>query len=135
MTQARMIRLHKVPDTPRLLDPSGKGGLREMEERDVQAVADLFSRYMRRFDMSFVMTRDEVRHQFLSGRGQGPPSKDSWKMARERQVVWTYVYEVRMSDLVSQLLDRFGWLRTFCRTHRRTRSRTSYRSTVFRQRS
>lgn len=94
MTQARMIRLNKVPDTPRLLESSGKGGLREMEERDLQEVADLFERYMRRFGMAFVLTLEEVRHHFLSGRGQGPTSKDSWKSAREGQVVWTYVYEV-----------------------------------------
>lgn len=102
MTQARMIRLNKVPDVPRLLDPSGNGGLREMEERDVPEVAELFSRYMKRFGMTFVMTLDEVRHQFLSGRGEGPSSKDSWKTPREGQVVWTYVYEVNLPTIISE---------------------------------
>ncbi|KAI0724001.1 N-myristoyl transferase [Cerioporus squamosus] len=89
MTLARMIRLHKVPDRPRLLDQ----GLREMEERDVPQVSDLFARYMRRFDMSPVFTEDEIRHQFLSGTGEGPRGGESWKKPRDGQVVWTYVVE------------------------------------------
>ena len=90
MTLARMIRLHKVPDRPRLLDY----GLREMEERDVPQVADLFARYMQRFDMVPIFTEEEIRHQFLSGLGEGPRGPDSWKTKREGQVVWTYVVEV-----------------------------------------
>ena len=90
MTLARMIRLHKLPDRPRLLDQ----GLREMEDADVKQVGDLFTRYIRRFDMSPVMSDDEVQHQFLSGRGDGPRGADSWKTKREGQVVWTYVVEV-----------------------------------------
>lgn len=91
MTLARMIRLHKLPDRPRLLDQ----GLREMEERDVPQVTDLFSRYMKRFTMFPVMSEDEVRHQFLSGLGDGPRGGDSWKIRRDGQVVWAYVVEVR----------------------------------------
>ncbi|OBZ69197.1 Glycylpeptide N-tetradecanoyltransferase [Grifola frondosa] len=101
MTLARMIRLHRVPDHPRLLEQ----GLREMEARDVSQVADLISRYMRRFGMAPVMTLDEVRHQFLSGLGKGPRGKDSWKTRREGQVVWAYVVENpethKITDVVS----------------------------------
>ncbi|KAI0780696.1 N-myristoyl transferase [Trametes elegans] len=101
MTLARMIRLHKLPDRPRLLDH----GLREMEDRDVPQVTDLFSRYMRRFNMFPVMNEDEVRHQFLSGLGIGPRGPNSWKTKREGQVVWTYVVEnpktQKVSDFVS----------------------------------
>ncbi|KAI0752837.1 N-myristoyl transferase [Daedaleopsis nitida] len=89
MTLARMIRLHKVPDRPRLLDQ----GLREMDDADVPQVSALFDRYMERFDIVPVMTEADVRHQFLSGRGVGPRGKDSWKDTREGQVVWTYVVE------------------------------------------
>ena len=85
-----MIRLHKVPDRPRLLDH----GLREMDDDDVEQVGDLFARYMKRFDMIPIMSEDEVQHQFLSGRGEGPRGPDSWKSKREGQVVWTYVVEV-----------------------------------------
>ncbi len=92
-TLARMIRLHKVPDRPRLLDQ----GLREMEERDVPQVLDLFTRYMQRFDMVPVMNEDDVRHQFHTGLGEGPRGGDSWKVKREGQVMWTYVVEVSLS--------------------------------------
>ncbi|KAI0807591.1 N-myristoyl transferase [Fomes fomentarius] len=88
-TLARMIRLHKVPDRPRLLDQ----GLREMEERDVPQVLDLFTRYMQRFDMVPVMNEDDVRHQFHTGLGEGPRGGDSWRIKREGQVMWTYVVE------------------------------------------
>ncbi len=91
MTLARMIRMHKVPERPRLLDQ----GLREIEERDVPQVCDLFARYMRRFDMSPVFNEDEIRHQFLSGMGEGRRGGETWKHPREGQVVWTYVVEVR----------------------------------------
>ncbi|KAI0333481.1 N-myristoyl transferase [Cubamyces sp. BRFM 1775] len=101
MTLARMIRLHKLPERPRLLNQ----GLREMEERDVSQVTDLFGRYMQRFHMVPVMNEDEVRHQFLSGLGEGPRGTDSWKQRREGQVVWTYVVEDpnthKVTDFVS----------------------------------
>ncbi|KAH0827058.1 N-myristoyl transferase [Lanmaoa asiatica] len=85
MTLARMIRIYKVD--PKTTLP----GLREIEERDVPEVADLFARYMQRFDMVPLMTVDEVRHQFLSGRGElDHPSENN---RRPKQVVWTYVVE------------------------------------------
>ena len=86
MTLARMIRIYKVD--PKTTLP----GLREIEERDVPEVADLFARYMQRFDMVPLMTVDEVRHQFLSGRGE--PDQPSENNRRPKQVVWTYVVEV-----------------------------------------
>ena len=93
MTQARMIRLHKLPEKPRLLEQ----GLREMEERDVSQVTSLFERYMKRFGMVPVYDEADITHQFLSGRGEGPRGPDSWKTPREGQVVWTYVVEVSPS--------------------------------------
>ncbi|THH27491.1 hypothetical protein EUX98_g6689 [Antrodiella citrinella] len=89
MTLARMIRINKVPEHPRLLDR----GLREMEEKDLLEVAALYAKYMQRFDMRLEFTSEEVRHHFLSGRGEGPGEKESWKKPRPGQVVWTYVIE------------------------------------------
>jgi glycylpeptide N-tetradecanoyltransferase len=86
MTLARMIRQHKVPDSTTL----GKAGLREMVEADIPEVLELYTRYMKRFDMAPVMTKDEITHQFLSGRGRGEMSEER----REAQVVWSYVVEV-----------------------------------------
>ena len=88
MTIARMIRQFKVASTPAL----SRAGLREMEERDVSAVAELYGRYMERFDMIPLLEEDEVRHQFLSGRGKG--EREASNGRRQGQVVWTYVVEV-----------------------------------------
>lgn len=87
-----MQRLHKLATAPTLLN----SGLREMRDDDVPQVAELFTRYMHRFQLSPIMDHDEIRHQFLSGLGHGPAPKD-FKGKRERQVVWAYVVEVRRS--------------------------------------
>jgi glycylpeptide N-tetradecanoyltransferase len=84
MTIARMIRLNKVPARPCL-------ALREMEAKDIPQVAELYSRYMDRFDMATDMTKEEIEHIFLSGRG-GEPSDT--KGRRTGQIVWSYVVEV-----------------------------------------
>jgi len=91
MTIARMARQSKVPSTASL----SRSGLREMEERDVAAVGDLFRRYMERFDMVQLFDEEDIRHQFLSGHGTG--EVDSSTGRRTDQVVWTYVVEVRSS--------------------------------------
>ena len=88
MTIARMIRQFKVGSTPAL----SRVGLREMEEKDVSAVAELYRRYMERFDMIPLLEEDDVRHQFLSGRGNG--EREASIGRRRGQVVWTYVVEV-----------------------------------------
>ena len=88
MTLARMMRQHLLPSHPHLLSQ----GLREMEDRDTEAVHDLYSRYSERFDMVPNMSIEEFRHQFMSGRGVGEVNAENKR--RERQVVWTYVVEV-----------------------------------------
>jgi hypothetical protein len=82
-----MLLQYKLPSTPHF----AASGLREMEERDVEQVTDLYGRYMRRFDMSPVMTAEEVRHNFLSGKGT---SEKGASGRREEQVLWVYVVEV-----------------------------------------
>ncbi|KAI9453987.1 N-myristoyl transferase [Lactarius psammicola] len=91
MTIARMIRQSKVPSTPLL----SRSGLREMEVRDVSAVAELYRRYMERFDMAPLLEEEDIRHQFLSGRGTGEREASTGR--RPAQVVWTYVVEKRTS--------------------------------------
>lgn len=93
MTLARMIRVNKVPTTPAL-------AVREMEENDVVQVAELFTRYMQRFDMVPEFTVDEVRHQFMSGRGRGEVG-DGGEGRKEGQVTWTFVVEVNMAQTSS----------------------------------
>jgi hypothetical protein len=84
MTIARMVRLNKVPVRPCL-------ALREMEAKDIPEVAELYSRYMDRFDMATDMTKEEIEHTFLSGRGEEPSDT---KGRRTGQIVWSYVVEV-----------------------------------------
>ncbi|KAF5381046.1 hypothetical protein D9615_004033 [Tricholomella constricta] len=86
MTLARMIRVNKVPST------FTTRGLRQMEGKDVQQVADLFTRYMKRFEMVPVFGEDEVQHQFMSGIGTGAVG-DGGPGRRVGQVTWTYVVE------------------------------------------
>jgi glycylpeptide N-tetradecanoyltransferase len=87
MTLARMIRVNKVPSN------YSSAGLREMEERDVSQIANLFTRFMKRFEMSPIFNLDEVKHQFLSGIGKGSIG-DGGSGRRDGQVTWTYVVEV-----------------------------------------
>lgn len=82
-----MILQYKLPSAPHF----AASGLREMEERDVKQVTDLYKRYMDRFDMSPRMTAEEVRHNFLSGKGTGEKGASG---RREGQVLWAYVIEV-----------------------------------------
>lgn len=87
MTLARMIRIYKVPSNLHLAS-----SIREMEEKDVEGVHALYTKYMQRFDLVPEMTVEEVRHQFLSGKGTGEKKKEDSR--RQGQVVWTYVVEV-----------------------------------------
>ena len=92
MTLARMTRLQKLASVPQL----AKTGLREMEDKDIPQVAELFAHFYERYTMSPIMTLEEIRHQFLSGLGSGPAPKN-WQGKREKQVVWAYVVEVIIS--------------------------------------
>ncbi|KAI0362380.1 N-myristoyl transferase [Trametes cingulata] len=122
MTLARMIRLHKLPDRPRLLDH----GLREMEDRDVPQVTDLFARYMQRFDLVPVMSEDEVRHQFLSGLGEGPRGPDSWKTKRDGQVVWAYVVEDPVTHKITDYVSFYSLPSTIMNHHKHNLLNAAY---------
>jgi glycylpeptide N-tetradecanoyltransferase len=62
-----MIQQAKVPSTLTL----ARFGLREMEERDVSAIAELFWRHMKHFNMIPLLEEEDMRHQFPSGRSMG----------------------------------------------------------------
>ncbi|KAL2755748.1 hypothetical protein ACRALDRAFT_2105683 [Sodiomyces alcalophilus JCM 7366] len=70
------IRKYHLPEN------TSTRGLREMQLKDVDAAMDLFGKYMARFDMYPIYSRDEFIHWFI-------PSKDY----TPEQVVWTYVVE------------------------------------------
>ena len=86
-----MIKLNTLAPTPVLADK----GLREMEEKDVDAVEELFKRYMSRFKMAPEFSKGEIQHNLLSGRGTGELGAGGVPGRRSHQVVWSYVVEVR----------------------------------------
>lgn len=96
MTLARMIRVNKAPAATTI------PGLREMQEKDIVAVAHLLSEYMKRFTMVPLFNIDEARHQFLSGMGKSEIGSGGPKR-REKQVTFSYVVEVRISIAFSSL--------------------------------
>ncbi len=66
-----------------------------MEERDVDSVLDLLKRYLDRFDMAPIFTREEVDYWFL-------PKEST---SRE-QVIWSYVVE---DPETSKITDFFSF--------------------------
>ena len=52
-----------------------------MEEKDVDAVHDLLSRYLERFELTQIFTREEIVHWFLN------------RQDAAEQVVWSFVVE------------------------------------------
>lgn len=60
-------------------------GWREMQLKDVDAVHQLLSRFLERYDIAPVYSREEIRHWFVPEMVEGYD-----------QVVWAYVVEVRL---------------------------------------
>ncbi|KAI5778522.1 acyl-CoA N-acyltransferase [Geopyxis carbonaria] len=75
-TKQRMISRYQLPTHTKTK------GLRLMEPRDLDAVHDLLTRYLERFDMAPRYSKDEVEHWFLHKNVQG-----------RDQVIWCYVIE------------------------------------------
>ncbi|KAJ7581232.1 N-myristoyl transferase [Mycena floridula] len=100
MTLARYIRVNKVPESPTLK-------IREMEEKDVVQVTDLFTKYMRRFDMVPIMSIEDVRHQLLSGIGTGTMG-DGGPGRKVGQVTWTYVVEHPESHRITDFFSFYS---------------------------
>jgi len=101
MTLARMINANKLPSSTPVL--AGRG-LREMEQRDIPVVNDLWSRYMRRFKMYPEYSHEELEHHLLSGRGSGEPVNGR----RTGQVVWSYVVEDPKSQKITDFFTFYS---------------------------
>lgn len=116
------VRKYAVPDRHSI------PGLREMQSKDVDAVRDLLTRYLAKYDMAAHFDKTEVEHWLLHHK----------KDALEEQVVWTYVVEVQPNPrplcLATHSLFLFLARRPPSLTlHPRTtirRSQTSSRSTA-----
>lgn len=72
------VRKYHVPENTKLK------GLREMQEKDVDAVHDLLIRYLSRYDLAPDWNKEDVRHWLLHKKA---------KEQLEEQVIWTYVVE------------------------------------------
>ncbi len=70
-------------------------GLREMQAKDVDAVHDLLERYLKRFDLTPVFDKTEVKHWLL----HNPETT-------EQKVIWTYVVEVSKHSTRSAVMGR-----------------------------
>ncbi|KZF26226.1 Glycylpeptide N-tetradecanoyltransferase [Xylona heveae TC161] len=75
-TKARQITKYHLPGS------TSTNGLRQMQEKDVDAVCDLLNRYLKRFEFAPNFTKEEVYHWLLHKEGTTP-----------EQVVWSYVVE------------------------------------------
>lgn len=72
------VRKYQVADKPVIK------GLREMQEKDVDAVHDLLGRYLKRYDLAPEFTKEDIKHWLLHKKAEGQ---------LEEQVVWTFVVE------------------------------------------
>lgn len=70
------IRKYQLPDH------TSVKGLRPMELKDLDAVLDLLTRYLDRFEIAPVFTKEEIKHWMLHKKDDG------------EQVIWSYVVEV-----------------------------------------
>ncbi|KAJ0165923.1 Glycylpeptide N-tetradecanoyltransferase [Colletotrichum tanaceti] len=80
------IRKYQLPDA------TSTKGLRELQEKDIDAARELLTKYLKRFDMAPEFSNDEFRHWFLHD-----------KNAPGEQVIWTYVVETngKITDMFS----------------------------------
>ncbi|KZT40840.1 Glycylpeptide N-tetradecanoyltransferase [Sistotremastrum suecicum HHB10207 ss-3] len=83
-SMSEMVERNKVPTETSL------PGLREMDERDVPAVKELLTKYLTRFDMVPVFSKEEIHHTFVAGRGIGDRGENG---RRKDQSTCTYVVE------------------------------------------
>jgi len=78
------VRKYNVPEQ------TSTRGLRELEAKDLDVVHDLVARYLKRFDLTPVFSREETEHWLLHKRD-----------APGEQVIWSYVVEVRFVPFLS----------------------------------
>ncbi|KAM7221261.1 Acyl-CoA N-acyltransferase [Rhypophila decipiens] len=83
------VRKYKVPDN------TSTQGLRELQAKDLDAVHSLLERYLKRFDLAPVFSKEETQHYLLPDRS----------VTAGEQVVWSYVVE----DPSGKITDFFSF--------------------------
>ncbi|KAI9743555.1 MAG: glycylpeptide N-tetradecanoyltransferase [Claussenomyces sp. TS43310] len=90
-------------------------GLRPVELKDVDAVLDLLKRYLARYDMAPVMTKEEVEHWLVY-------KKD----VSGEQVVWSYVVEDPTTKEITDFFSFYVLESTIIDHNKYDRVRTAY---------
>ncbi|VEU22458.1 DEKNAAC103542 [Brettanomyces naardenensis] len=91
VTKSQMLSRYALPSSTKTK------GLRKMEEKDVEDVLSLYSKFQSRFDMSQVFSKEELSHWLLGDANERSHADD-------KRVVLTYVVENdegRITDFVS----------------------------------
>lgn len=91
MTVNMMVKKNRVAEK------TSTEGWREMEEKDIDQVLDLLSRYLQRFDLVQEFTREEVEHWFLNRQTK-----------TEDRVIWAYVVEDKESGTLSDFASFYN---------------------------
>jgi len=113
MTMARMKKHYSAPDAPKI------PGFREMGKGDVTAVRELLTKFLGRFDVAQLFSKDEeVEHWFLSGQGREEGGK------RVEQVVWAYVVEVSSPFLFNSTTSQYSCTSEYRKLTNRTPQHT-----------
>lgn len=90
-SKARQIARNHLPSE------TSTPGLRPMESKDVEGVHNLLNRYMERFELSHVFTREEVEHSFID-KESDPADK----------VVWAYVVEEPETHKITDFMSFYS---------------------------
>ncbi|KAG8932344.1 glycylpeptide N-tetradecanoyltransferase [Tulasnella sp. 418] len=117
-TLARMVKLNALPENLSIPE------IREMEDRDVDGVWDLLTRYMTRFKMSVAYTKEEVRHNFYSGRGVEGALLENAR--REKQVVWTYVVSDPSTNEITDFFSFYSLPSTIMKSQKHSLLEAAY---------
>lgn len=96
-TPAQMVSRYTLPKEPTLAN------FRPMEEKDVEQVQDLLTRYLARFDIAPVFSKEEVKHFFL---GREDPI---FEISEQTQPVFSYV--VTSDSDPEKITDFFSFYR------------------------
>jgi glycylpeptide N-tetradecanoyltransferase len=84
------ILKYKLPDHTTIK------GLRAMEMKDVDAVLDLLQKYLEKFDMAPVFTKEEIVHWMIHKKASG------------EQVVWAYVVEDPVTKAITDFFSFYN---------------------------
>lgn len=101
------IRKYQLPDH------TVTKGLRPMEMKDVDAVLDLLQRYLMKFDIAPVFTKEEIIHWMLHKKGG-------------EQVVWAYVVENPSTKAVTDFFSFYHIESTVIKSAKHSSIRAAY---------